>query len=242
MENIPLYCSICEEIKQQINSGTYAENAYLPAERVLCEMYHVSRSTIRRALNELQKSGYIICAQGNGNFVKPRTFSQSLTKQHSFSKTLSEQGIALENKVLEYTVINSDKYLSSLPHTLNNASMESHWHKLVRLRYGDSYPLMIETSYMLQSRFITLSDTVLSGGSLYSYLESCYGLHVSRIDETLSPLFPTVIERTYLQIPLHVPCMLTERLCYEQEHLIMIHRTIIRGDKFKFKVPHYDIV
>lgn len=33
--------------------------------------------------------------------------------------------------------------------------------------------------------------------------------------------------------------MLCERFCHEREYLIAIHRTVVRGDKFKFKVAYY---
>ena len=42
-----------------------------------------------------------------------------------------------------------------------------------------------------------------------------------------------------MQIPAHIPCMLCERFCHEREQLIVIHRTVVRGDKFKFKAAYY---
>ena len=33
--------------------------------------------------------------------------------------------------------------------------------------------------------------------------------------------------------------MLCERFCYEQQYLTIIHRTVVRGDKFKFKAAYY---
>ena len=80
MENLPLYREIYYDLRNKIKDGTYSENNSLPAERVLCKMYRVSRSTIRRTLDELQKEGYIVKAQGNGNFIKPKIFEQKLTK------------------------------------------------------------------------------------------------------------------------------------------------------------------
>lgn len=47
MKDMPLYKTIYEDLRQKIENGTYSENAALPSERVLCQMYHVSRSTMR---------------------------------------------------------------------------------------------------------------------------------------------------------------------------------------------------
>ncbi|MDN5697844.1 MAG: GntR family transcriptional regulator, partial [Rubrobacter sp.] len=41
----------------------------LPPERSLCEMFEVSRVTLRRALDELAREGYLVRRQGSGTFV-----------------------------------------------------------------------------------------------------------------------------------------------------------------------------
>lgn len=241
MSEAPLYHQIYLDLVNRINSGEYSENAYLPAERVLCETYHVSRSTIRRTLNELERSGIITRAHGNGNFVRPKTYDQSLSKAHSFAGSLRAQGVRLKNEILDYELIDSDRYLSSLDCVKRSTPPGSRWHKLTRLRSADAYPLMLETSYMLQSRYLSVNTGALKDGSLYAYLEHFYDMHITDTDETLSPIISNANERLLLQIPTHVPCMLCERFCYEDEYLTMIHRTVVRGDKFKFKVSSYHV-
>ena len=196
MDGVPLYKEIYEDLRGRIQKGEYSENSVLPAERVLCQVYHVSRSTIRAALEELHRNGYIIKAHGNGNFVKPKVFEQRLTKFHSFAGSLKAQHILIKNQILDYELIENDKYLDSLTNIRHMFPRSCRWHKLTRLRSAETFPLMIETSYLLQSRFIALE-------------------------------------------PAHIPCMLCERFCHEREQLIVIHRTVVRGDKFKFKAAYY---
>ena len=239
MEALPLYRQIYDDLLEKIRDGTYLENKSLPAERVLCHMYHVSRSTIRRTLDELQRDGYIVKAQGNGNFVKPKVFDQKLTKFHSFASSLKEQHILIRNQILDYELIEADRYLDSLEVVRAHTPAGSRRPKLIRLRSAETFPLMIETSYLLQSRFLALKPEILKDGSLYAYLEAYYGMEITDAYETLSPLLPTAKERLLLQIPTHVPCMLCERFCYEQQYLTIIHRTVVRGDKFKFKAAYY---
>lgn len=239
MEDQPLYRKIYLDLRRKITNGTYSENLALPAERVLCQFYHVSRSTLRRSLDELQRDGYITKTQGNGNFVKPRMYDQKLTKFHSFANSLKTQHILIKNEILDYALIHSDKYLESIKLVKQLTPPESQWHKLTRLRSAETFPLMIETSYMLQSRFLAIKLDVLKGDSLYDYLKTFYGMELTDAFETLSPWIPNAKERELLQIPSHVPCMLCERFCHEQNYLVIIHRTIVRGDKFKFKVAYY---
>lgn len=239
MDGMPLYQEIYNDLLEKIERWEYSENTPLPAERVLCTMYHVSRSTIRASLEALHKSGYIIKAHGNGNFIKPKMFEQRLTKFHSFASSLKAQHILIKNQILDYELIETDKYLDSLELVRQHFPRTILWHKLVRLRSAEAFPLMIETSYLPQSRFLSLEPEILRDGSLYAYLESYYNMEITDASEVLSPLLPNTKERMLLQIPAHVPCMLCERFCHEREQLIAVHRTVVRGDKFKFKAAYY---
>lgn len=238
MEGVPLYQEIYDDLRQKIEDGVYSENSVLPAERVLCEAYHVSRSTMRAALELLRQNDYIVKAHGNGNFIKPKMFEQQLTKFHSFAGSLKAQHILIKNQILDYELVESDKYLASLD--LPKGDLRTtYWHKLTRLRSAETFPLMIETSYLPQSRFMTLEPDILRDGSLYAYLESNYNMEITDADEYFSPLIPTNKERMLLHIPTHVPCMLCERFCQERDNLVAIHRTVVRGDKFKFRAAYF---
>lgn len=55
-----------------ISSGEYAPGKPLPSERALCEIFGVSRVSIREALAGLAATGLIDIQQGRGAFVRPR--------------------------------------------------------------------------------------------------------------------------------------------------------------------------
>ncbi len=61
---------VFNSIKEKIVIGGWYEGMLIPSESQLCEMYDVSRITIRRALKELEYSGFVRRIQGKGTFVK----------------------------------------------------------------------------------------------------------------------------------------------------------------------------
>lgn len=63
------YEIIYNDIKENIHSGEYLIGETLPTELFLCEHYSVSRITIRSALFELEKDGYIKKIQGKGSII-----------------------------------------------------------------------------------------------------------------------------------------------------------------------------
>lgn len=238
MKDMPLYKIVYEDLREKIENGIYPENVALPSERILCQMYHVSRSTIRSSLDELCRNNYIVKSHGNGNFVKPKMFERKLTRFNSFTTSLEAQHILIKNQIIDYEVVTTDKYLDSLALPKPDFAANIHWHKLTRLRSAD-VPLMIETNYLPQWRFYELDTNVLRDTSLYAYLRKNYNMVITDANELLSPQLPNSRERNLLQISKHIPCMLDELFCYEKGNLIAIHHTVVRGDKFKFQSSSY---
>jgi GntR family transcriptional regulator len=69
--DVPLYRQVVTILRGQIADGHLRPGDKLPSEPELCEMYSVSRATIRQAMNELDRDGLIERAAGKGTFLLP---------------------------------------------------------------------------------------------------------------------------------------------------------------------------
>lgn len=232
MNSNPLYWDLYQKLMKAIKSGEYPENKPLPSEEKLCQKYNVSRTTLRRSLNLLQEIDVIYSVHGIGSFVKPRQYLQTLSTFYSFTNTLKNSNIIIQNTILSCEVVTADKSLAAESGYAEGTA----FHKLLRLRSVKEYPLMLETTYLPQSRFLSLDTDILSNGSLYDFLRERYGFHADRAVEKFQPVFPRSEEKTLLHISSDVPCMLLERYSYEDEILIEYTKSIVRGDKYAFRV------
>ena len=61
--------AVRERIEAEIRSGELARGERLPGEHALATRFRVSRATVRQALAELQRGGYIATQAGSGSFV-----------------------------------------------------------------------------------------------------------------------------------------------------------------------------
>lgn len=68
---VPLYYQLVKTLIKQINNEM-AINDRLPSEKEIGAQYSVSRTTVRLALAELERTGYIYRLQGKGSFVSAR--------------------------------------------------------------------------------------------------------------------------------------------------------------------------
>jgi len=61
------YERIKQDISEKIISEIYHVNDKLPTESEIMKIYHVSRFTVRRAIDELEKENFVYSIQGGGH-------------------------------------------------------------------------------------------------------------------------------------------------------------------------------
>ncbi len=59
------------DLRGKMDTGAYAPNTRLPSEHELCEIFKVSRTTVRRALTRLVHDGRLEVIHGSGAYVLP---------------------------------------------------------------------------------------------------------------------------------------------------------------------------
>jgi GntR family transcriptional regulator, arabinose operon transcriptional repressor len=66
---IPLHIQVSNLLASRILDGEWPVGGMLPSEQQLCAQLSISRGTLRQALAELQRSGYVRREQGRGTFI-----------------------------------------------------------------------------------------------------------------------------------------------------------------------------
>lgn len=70
MSGVPAYLQVAADLRAKITSGALPAGSQLPSMTQLREMYQVSNTVIRDALNELRREGLTVGQQGKGVFVR----------------------------------------------------------------------------------------------------------------------------------------------------------------------------
>lgn len=76
IKRISITDAVVERIKDMICTGECIVGEKLPTESNLCEMFQVSRTSVREAIRVLQASGYVDIRPGKGAFVADYTGSK----------------------------------------------------------------------------------------------------------------------------------------------------------------------
>jgi len=96
---LPLYAQVKRRLQPQIFSWPVESDRFHTDEQ-LCELFGVSRATVRKALAELETEGLLQRRQGFGTFVNRKKIEESFSAQADFSDQWAESGHSLSVELL----------------------------------------------------------------------------------------------------------------------------------------------
>ncbi|MCX6080768.1 MAG: GntR family transcriptional regulator [Chloroflexi bacterium] len=94
---MPRYYQVYTFLLDRIQSGEYAPDSAIPTERELGEEYGVSRITVIKSLDMLERDGYVIRQQGRGTFVTDAPNRAASTDDQITAPTLGLVSFALDD-------------------------------------------------------------------------------------------------------------------------------------------------
>jgi GntR family transcriptional regulator len=200
----------------------------IPSERQLSADLGVSRLTLRAALDDLAREGYLVRRRGSGTYVQQPKISQHLTMT-SFSEDMRRRGMAPSSKTLSLTRQLAGARLGRFL----NVSPGEEIVVVKRLRLADGVSMAIETLHVPASVVPAVEPTDLEG-SFYELLRTRYGIEIATATQTIEPTVTNEEETAALGVPLHSPAFLFERTSRDAKGrtLEFVH-SIYRGDRYQ---------
>lgn len=229
---VTLYFQLKEIIINKIKSNEWPIDSRIPTERQLCDIYKVSRITVRQALGELEQEGFLYRKQGRGTFVTAPKIEQRLSEFYSFSDEISRMGYIPATKILSFVTLEADEAIS------RNLNVEKGTiiYKIKRLRLANNDPFAVEISYIPCHLFKELREDEIESHGLYSTLKQKYNVNPDEAVETFQAVLIGSEDVHSLQINKNTPGILLERFTHAGGITIEYCRSIIRGDRYKYKV------
>ncbi len=207
---------------EQIRRGELMPGERLGAERDLAASLGVSRSTVRQALDWLERTGAVrrVPGRGGGTFVGQPKVERDLSRIVGVPALLRQQGMTAGTQVVSASLAAAD--------TTVTAALElpdrSHVFDVVRIRLADGTPISLEHVCLPAQRFPGLLDQPL-GGSLYELLAERYGVTPEEAVEHIEVVAADADEASILDVRAGAP-------------LLSITRTARDGEGVAFEYSH----
>jgi GntR family transcriptional regulator len=199
----------------------------LPSERRLCELYGVSRTTVRDAVGQLVTDGMLVRIHGKGTFVaEPHARSQ--LHLASFHEDMRRLGLT------PTTVVLLAETAVPPPVTLVNLGLRSRDEALHvrRLRLADNAPISVDDAWYNLRELPGLEELDLQG-SIYQALEERYDKPVDRAEQTVRAAEADDVVATVLGIRPGSPVLKFDRVGYHQETPLEHAHSWYRSDRYE---------
>ena len=225
-----LYLQLYEILKKKIENSEWPLGSQIPTEEDLCTMFNVSRATVRTAVLDLVRQGYLKRQQGKGTFIARNSVSEGLTMLTNFRELLFEEGLPYTTTVLARTVMMPiDDMDSKL-----DISKDKHIIYIKRMRHIDNEPVLLQESYVPYHICPLLLEEDMEHQSLFDLFEKKYGIKITKVKTYLEITFLKNEESRLMGLPESAAAILLNQYFYSGETLIMYTHSIKRTDRFKF--------
>ncbi len=96
LKEAPQYRKLYEKLRTLIEEGTYSRGDLLPSENELCAAHHLTRPTVRKALDMLVNDGFIIRHQGKGSIVEGQPKGIGILSLSSTSSAIGQDKLSTQ--------------------------------------------------------------------------------------------------------------------------------------------------
>jgi GntR family transcriptional regulator len=231
-DKTPLYDLIEQNLRELILRGQLVLGETMPSEWELADLYGVSRLTVRKAVDNLTRQGWLIRRHGVGTFVDHPSITEISPSKLSFTEQMRAIGRMPSSRLISLHVVAADVEVANMLKLEQGDPVV----EIVRVRLADDVPILLETSYLSQKRFPGLENaTELTSSSLYEWLGTHYQTNVTVMDQTLEPVLLKEDQAQYLETQPGTPAMLSKVRAYTNgAEPIEFSWSVTRGDQCRF--------
>lgn len=205
-----LYHQLLSKLLEALESGKITVGEKLPTEAELVQLYGVSRTTARRALDELRRQGLVRREPGKGTFRADPLLKVDLPYLHSFSDEIRRLGYRPGVQLLQQHEVMASQALAEQLHV----DVGSPILYFRRLRTADERAIFVCDSYIPLTRFPQLREADYTSTSLYRLFEQVLGRRVVRATQWISAVAVQTDIAQLLEIESNAPVLQLQRITF----------------------------
>jgi len=179
----------------------------LPSENDLCATYHITRPTVRQALNALVNDGYIKKHQGKGSIVNASPQGIGILSVAGTTSALGSGNLETKVLVKPYVTIWPEGFFFKL----SDIELESGCIILDRLRLFNRKPIFFDRNYLPNINLTRFTSRKFENRSLFDILRISYNLEVIGGEQKIKAIPADAQISRYLKLEKGHPVLHLER-------------------------------
>jgi len=230
-DHAPLYAKVEATLASEIARGTLARGSQLPPEDSLIDRFSVSRTTVRKAVENLVARGLVEIHRGKGTFVTEPKIRQELIELSGFVEDMIALGRNPTARLLDKRPVPaSDSVAAHL-----GIAVGAQVYRIERVRLVDGVAMSFDETYLPLDIGKKIVSNDLEAEPIFSLLENKYGLPLVEAEYQLEAVTADEHVAQALEIAFGSPIFLIERTSYcDGSRPIDYEKLYYRGDLIKF--------
>ena len=227
---IPLYFQIEQDLASSIATGCLVPGSQLPSEEELVQKYGVSRTTVRKAIQELERLELIEIRRGKGTFVREAKLTQELTALTGFVEDMVAIGLKPSARLLgTWTVRATEEVARQLRLPIGTEVMQ-----IKRVRLADDVAVSLDETYLPLALGRKVVENDLEIYPIFSLLEGKYDTPLLEADYRIEAVSADRCVAEALGVEDRSPILLIERVSYSLDQCpVDYEKLFYRGDKLR---------
>ena len=237
MESLPLsgssrYALLEREIAAAIQTGELAAGSQLPTEDELIRRFAVSRTTVRKAIQNLSLRGFVEIRRGVGTFVAPPRITPELTALTGFVEDMDTLGHSATARLIDTVVVAADAQVARQLRLAVGAEVM----RIRRVRLANGVSISLDETYLPLAIGKQVISHDLEVEPIFSLLEDRYGIALIEAEYELEAALARDDVAAALQIAPGSPLFLIERTSFSSGGQPVDYEILhYRGDLIRFK-------
>lgn len=227
----PLYAQLEAQIAAGIANGDFPVGTRLPTEDDLIKRFNVSRTTVRKAIQNLAGRALVEIRRGTGTFVTQPRITQELTELTGFVEDMQALGHEPTARLIDRTVVvANDEVARQLALAAGTRVM-----RIRRVRLANRVAMSLDETYLPLEIGEKIVTHDLEVEPIFTLLEQRYGIALVDAEYRLEAASANQEVAAALDIDAGSPIFLIERTSYSAGGVPIDYEKLhYRGDLIRF--------
>jgi len=232
-----LYVQMFSIIRDKIENRSWPNGSQIPTEDELCRTYDVSKATVRMAVSELVRKGYLRKQQGKGTFVTYGPQDLGVTMRTKLAEDMFGEGVSTNKEVLAKGIKEPSEELQSVLDVAGADDDEDpaiYYFLCKRVVNGET--AYLEESYVPLAAFPTIGEEDVCLKPLYDLIQEKGEKKVFKVVQTIEVAEATGETATLLKVSEGAPALLLHRLLVGSDSRPVAYTRLLgTGKKYKIR-------
>jgi DNA-binding GntR family transcriptional regulator len=207
LKSIPQYRKLYETLRKHIVDGVYKEGNMLPSENELCQLYGMTRPTVRQSLGALANDGYIRKHQGKGSIVHHLPKEIGILSVSGTTSAVGDRN--LKTMIIVKPVLRPWDKDFIFP--LSDLEKESGCIYMERLRLLEGTPIFYDISFIANINLPRITSRQFENKSLFQVLRDNYQVEIKGGEQRIKAIPSSLKISKFLKIKRGEPVLHLER-------------------------------